>query len=117
MRKYDIDKRKSVFAGIIFMIAGLTMRSLSLAINNSYVAIASVIILSLGLGVILASVFAHEAVLKRDIKKYTMLPLSIILVILSFDKFNIDIPIVQGLLMCTINICFLRKEIKKSFKL
>ena len=117
LRKQDIDKRRSILTGIFFIVAGLVLKSVSLAMHNSYMTIASVIILSWGIGFILAGIFVDETVLKKDIKKYTMLPLTIVLVALSFDKFHIDMPILQGLLMCTINIFFLRKEIKKSLKL
>ncbi len=113
---YRLTKTKSIAFGIVLVVAGMFIRSFSFNGENLIGTAIAVFVLSVGVGFSFAGVFSSDLVTSSEIKKYMMVPLSLTFVILVFEKFNVDMPILQVMILFFINILFFRNEIKKALK-
>ncbi len=113
---YRLTKRKSIVSGIILIVAGMVIRSFSFSDGYIIGTAIALLVLSVGVGFAFAGFFSNDTVTSSKVKKYMMVPLTITLVILAFEKLNIDMPIIQVLILFFINVLFFRNEIKKAIK-
>ncbi len=113
---YRLTRRKSIFLGTILIFAGMFIRSYSFSNGNYFGTAIAILVLSVGVGFAFAGLFSNDLVTSSQVKKYMMVPLTIALVIIAFDKLHINMPILQVLILFFINILFFRNEIKKAIK-
>lgn len=109
-------KEQALLAGVIMIFSGLIARSAAISIDSDIITAVAFLIVSVGVGFAVSAFFSNGTIKVSDVKKYTMVPLTISLVVLTFKKFEIQMPILQVGLLFFINLLFFKKEIKKALK-
>lgn len=113
---YRLTKEKSIAFGIILIAVGMLIRSFSFNAQNLIGTAIAVLVLSVGVGFAFAGAFSKDIVISSQIKKYMMVPLTLALVILIFEKFEVNMPILQVTILFFVNALFFKNEIKKALK-
>lgn len=111
------NKSISMILGIIFIFFGFVLRGSFQNYNYLLNFLVPIIIISIGFGVTYSSLFVMS--ISKTITmftKATFAPLTIVAVILLFNKYQIDIPVLKATILFIINICFFKNEIKGALK-
>lgn len=109
-----LDKRNALLLGLIMIVSGLAVRSVTFDLNNSLCLGVSFFILSVGIGFLLSVLFSKDTILFKDLSKYTAIPVCVVAAFLILNKLNIDIPLLKGSILFVINLAFFIPEIKKA---